>query len=452
MMRHSRVDFLFLTAFPLLALSATQAATAPEADVRRDATVTAVEEVMPSVVNIATETIVEYEDFYQRIFREFFGQSNIAPQRQRQLSVGSGVIIDEDGYVLTNLHVVRRANRTQVKLWDGREYDAVPIVATEHSDVALLKIRAKPGEKFKAIKFALPDDLLLGETVLALGNPFGLGGSVTKGILSSKSRRPPSGDEPLDVQNWLQTDAAINPGNSGGPLINLRGELIGLNVAVYREGQGIGFAIPVKMVSEALAGFFSPEVTSSLWLGAHLKRTPNAIGVEFVQPGSPADKGGLRVGDQIVQANGHAPGGLIHFNRLICDSPDHKFTLIVRRNDEHKNLSITLMPFIEMIRQKTGLGLRELTQDEAGRLRLEAGKGLMIDEIEKNSPAEKAQLERGYLLTEIDGQNVSGLFPVGNVLSSKQKGEQVHLTVVAPRRVAGNYIEIRQGTVDLTVR
>jgi S1-C subfamily serine protease len=279
-----------------------------------------------------------------------------------------------------------------------------------------------------------------------------LGGSVTKGILSSKSRRPPSGDAPLNVQDWLQTDAAINPGNSGGPLINLRGELIGLSVAVYREGQGIGFAIPVKMVSEALAGFFSPEVTDSLWLGVHLKAVPNAIAVELVQPGSPAEKGGLRVGDQIVEANGHAPGGVIHFNRLISDSPDHKFSLTVQRNNERKTLSIRLMPFDQMIRQKTGLSLRDLNKDEAAKLGMQAGKGLIIDEIEKNSPAEKGELQRGYLLTEIDGQNVSGLFPVGNVLSSKQKGEQAHLTVVAPRRVAGNYIEFRQGTVDLTIR
>jgi serine protease Do len=443
--------FLRALAVSALIIPRTQAATL-EADIRRDATVAVVEEVMPSVVNIATETIVEYEDFYQRLFRDFFGRGNFAPQRQRQLSVGSGVIIDEDGYVLTNLHVVRRANRTQVKLWDGREYDAIPIVATEHSDVALLKIRCKPGEKFKAVKFGLPDDLLLGETVLALGDPFGLGGTVTKGILSSKSRRPASDELPLDVQDWLQTDAAINPGNSGGPLINLRGELIGLNVAVLREGQGIGFAIPVKMVSEALAGFFSPEVTDLCWFGVHLKAVPKAIAVEFVQPGSPAEKGGLRVGDQIIEANGRAPGGLIHLNRLISDAPDHKFNLTVQRNGERKSLTVKLMPFDQMIRQKTGLGLRELTKEEAARFGMQTGKGLVIDEIEKNSPAEKGQLQRGYLLTDIDGQNIGGLFPVGNVLTSKQKGDKAHCTVVAPRRVAGNYVEFRQGTVDLTIR
>src|SRR6476660_7406985 len=192
---------LGLLAFSLPALAA-------EPDIRRDATVAAVERVMPCVVNIATATVVEYQDFYQSLFHEFFG-GNAGPRRQQaEYSIGSGVIIDEDGYVLTNLHVVRRATRIQVKLWDGREYEADRIVATENSDVALLKIRCKPGEKFKAVNFAADDDLLLGETVLALGNPFGLGGSVTKGILSSKSRRPATENEPLDVMDWLQTDAA----------------------------------------------------------------------------------------------------------------------------------------------------------------------------------------------------------------------------------------------------
>jgi len=123
-----------------------------------------------------------------------------------------------------------------------------------------------------------------------------------------------------------------------------------------------------------------------------------------------------------MEANGHLPGGLIHFNRLISESPNHRFTLTVQRTNVRKTLSITLMPFDEMIRQKTGLGLRELTKDENTQLGMQAGKGLIIEEIEKNSPAEKGQLQRGYLLTEIDGQNVSGFFQVGNVLSFKTEG------------------------------
>src|SRR5439155_25473868 len=176
----------------------------------------------------------------------------------------------EDGYVLTNLHVVRRASRVWVKLADGREIEAKAIVGNTRRDVALLKLITKGNEKFRAVKFAQDDDLLLGETVLALGNPFGLGGSVSRGILSSKSRRPAPEGEPLYVQDWLQTDAAINPGNSGGPLINLRGELIGINVAVG-QGQGIGFAIPVRRVSEALSEIHRPEIMHGNWLGIRAK-------------------------------------------------------------------------------------------------------------------------------------------------------------------------------------
>ena len=151
-----------------------------ETDVRRDATVDAIDQAMPSVVNIATATVVEYHDAFEDFMRQFFGY-NRAPQRQERLnSIGSGVIIDKEGYILTNVHVIRRASRIQVKLWDGREYEADRIGEAPFSDVALLKLRSKPGETLRAVKFAADDDLLLGETVIALGNPFGLGGSVTK--------------------------------------------------------------------------------------------------------------------------------------------------------------------------------------------------------------------------------------------------------------------------------
>src|SRR4051812_28572227 len=262
-------------------------AAASEPDIRRDATVEAVQRIMPCVVNIATETVVPIRDPLENLFRDFFNPYYRNRPADTQFSLGSGVIIDEEGFVLTNFHVVGRASRVWVKLANGKEYEADKMVGTSFTDVALVKIRAKDGEKFTAVKFGADDDLLLGETVLALGNPFGLGGSVTRGILSSKSRRPPTENEPLDVNDWLQTDAAINPGNSGGPLINIHGDLIGLNVAVYKEGQGIGFAIPVSQVSEALASFFSPEVRHLLWFGARLKAAPAQLTVADVQPNGP---------------------------------------------------------------------------------------------------------------------------------------------------------------------
>ncbi|MEP6662087.1 MAG: trypsin-like peptidase domain-containing protein, partial [Verrucomicrobiota bacterium] len=222
--------FFFLATFSL---------GAAESDIRRDATVDAIREVLPCVVNVGTENIVENRDLYEDFFHQFYDPYH-RRQQQATYSLGSGVIIDEDGYILTNLHVARRARRVQVKLSEeagGGEYETQAITGTTRTDVALLKIiPKKKGEKFKAIKFAKADDLLLGETTIALGNPFGLGGSVSRGILSSKQRAAPKTDAQLGIANWLQTDAAINPGNSGGPLINLRGELIGLNVAVVSQG------------------------------------------------------------------------------------------------------------------------------------------------------------------------------------------------------------------------
>ncbi|HMP84928.1 MAG TPA: trypsin-like peptidase domain-containing protein, partial [Verrucomicrobiota bacterium] len=328
-------------AFPSPAVSSA------ETDIRRDDTVRAVEEVMPCVVNIATSTMVRYQDFYDDLLRQFYGDRPIGPRTKEQLnSIGSGVIIDEDGYILTNFHVLRRASRIQVKLWDGREYDADPLVYTPLKDVALLKIRAKPGEKFKAIKFAADDDLLLGETVLALGNPYGLGGSVTRGILSSKNRRLTAGNEPLSAQDWLQTDAGINPGNSGGPLVNLRGELIGINVAVYREqqGMGVGFAIPIKQVAAAMAEFFSPEVMGSLWFGARVKPGTMPLLVTGVQPGSPAHQAGMKPGHQIVTVDGNVPRNLVDFNRLVAQAANRAATIEVSDSAGMQSLGVKMIP------------------------------------------------------------------------------------------------------------
>jgi len=440
---------------PLLVLPWPALAGTEAPDIRRDATVIAIEKVMPSVVNIATETVIEYHDWYDDLLRRFYGAPG---RRERSVSLGSGVIIDEDGYLLTNFHVVRRASRIQVKLWDGREYDADPWLATAATDIAIVKLRAKPGEKFKPIRFAPDDDLLLGETVLALGNPYGLGGSVTKGILSSKNRRPSNGNEPLDVEDWLQTDAAINPGNSGGPLVNLRGELIGVNVAVYREGDsgqrgmGVGFAIPAKQIMAALSRYSTPEITDSLWFGAQFKPSQGALLVSSVQAGSPASKAGVAVGDQVLEVNGQIPRGLIACNRLLTSGESHRPVLTLKRGSDRRELAVQLMPLEDLIRQRLGLTLVEVPAQTAERLGVQAGEALYIDEVEKNSPAERARLQRGYFVTGIDEASASKLRNIAGVLAGKAKGESVRLSVIAPRRLAGNFMELRQATVELNVR
>jgi S1-C subfamily serine protease len=297
--------------------------------------------------------------------------------------------------------------------------------------------------------------LLLGETVIALGNPYGLGGSVTRGILSSKNRRPSTGDEPLDVQDWLQTDAAINPGNSGGPLVNLRGELIGLNVAVYREdggerGLGVGFSIPVKQVSAALSYFFTPEVTDSLWFGARFKSGAGPLEVAAVQPGSPASRAGIAAGDRLLQINGRTPHNVIECDRLLV-AAGHSPALIIERNSQNRKVSPQLVSFEDVIRLRLGLTLLELGPQAAAGLGVRPGESLFIDAVEKGGPAERAQLQRGYLLAAADQQNTTTLRDLVDVLAEKKKGDSIRARVVAPRRL-GAYVQLQQGTANLEVR
>src|SRR5512137_2754640 len=330
--RRCRMPFWLLAACALTWTGSAHAQT-EQGDIRRDPTVTAVEKVLPSVVNIATETIIHIRDPFEEFFRQFWDRYHRRQPPNSQYSLGSGVVIDEEGYLLTNDHVVRRADKITVKFCTGTNvYTATVVASDPKSDVALLKLNARPGEKFNAIQFAREDDLLLGETVLALGNPFGLGGSVSRGILSSKSRVPPKEGEPLDIPNWLQTDAPINVGNSGGPLVNLRGELIGINVAVLNEvmgqrAQGIGFAIPVRRVLEALSDIFPTEFVKAYWVGARVKVGTTPLVIGNVQPQSPAGKAGLKPGDAILQVNGKSPKSFIDFADLLADGAGSQVNL-----------------------------------------------------------------------------------------------------------------------------
>lgn len=418
---------------------------------RRDATVAAVERVLPSVVNIATEEIVEYRDPVEPMFREFWGPYYRRQQPNTQYSLGSGVIIDEDGYVLTNLHVVRRANRVWVKLADGREFQAQPIVGTTRSDVALLKLITPNNEKFTAVRFGRDDDLLLGETVLAMGNPFGLGGSVARGILSSKNRRATKDEEPLDVADWLQTDAPINFGNSGGPLVNLRGELIGLNVATHREGQGIGFAIPIKQVAEALSEIFVPEVTRSLQFGARIRSGPYPLTIAAVEPAGPAEAAGLKTGDEIVTVNGKSPRHFIECIELLGDSPRREASLVVRRNQERRNVTVRLVPLAEVIRQKLGVLVRELTADLAKTSGFKSGSGLLIEQIDSDGPASRVRLQPGHLITGIDHQSTVNLLSAANAVAGKRSGDRAELTLLV-RQQRGALARLSEASVAVRVR
>lgn len=431
---------------------------AAEIDVRRDATVEAIARVMPSVVNIGTENVVEYrDDPFENLFREFFDPYHRRRERSNPFSLGSGVIIDEDGYILTNLHVVQRARRIQVKLSDeagGGEYEVEPILGTPLTDVALLKIiPKKPGEKFTAVKFASDDDLLLGETVIALGNPFGLGGSVSRGILSAKRRAAPKDGEPLAVPNWLQTDASINPGNSGGPLINLRGELIGLNVAIAAQGQGIGFAIPIKQLREAVADIFTPERSGNnpRWFGAKISLSSTPLIVQAIDKNSPADQAGLQVGDRVLQVNGKTPKSFIEFNQWLRDDSVKDFSFAIQRGAQRSTAAVRLISFQQLLRQKLGFDAQELEADLAQNLGLRTRSGLLIAGVEKNGPAEQARVARGFVVTEINGKSSPDFVNAMTTLFNLKKGDAARLTLLVPQR-RGNFFGYQQGAATLNVR
>lgn len=457
----SRVDLCKRMFIPLLACLSTNAietpvfAAVPESfDIRRDATVEAVEQVMPSVVNIATKNMVPVRDPFDEVYRQFWGRRQ--SDSDFSYSLGSGVVIDEAGYLLTNDHVVRRADKIAVKFATGTDvYEATVIASDRKSDVALLKLIARPGEKFHAIKLAHADDLLLGETVLALGNPFGLGGSVSRGILSSKSRRSPKEGEPLVIRDCLQTDAAINPGSSGGPLVNLRGELIGINVQYVPDAQSLGFAIPIKRVVEALSDF-STEFVKSFWFGAHVKVGTSPLVVTSVQPESPAGRAGLISGDALLLVNGKAPKSFIDFADLLATRGDSAQTLTIQRGFERSELTVRLAPInsvfnADLIRSKLGLNLEPLTPQMAARYGLSATNGLIVSGVLKDSPADVAQLRSGMLVTGVDGQTPSDLTTLAKLLYGKKKGEPVRLEIGALQQ-AGNFKVLRRGSVEIAAR
>jgi serine protease Do len=426
-------------------------------DPRRDRVVEAVERVMPSVVNVATEEIVQYRDPFEDLFRDFWTPYYRRRPQDTLFRLGSGVVVDEDGYILTNMHVVQRARRVWVQFADGREFEARPrIVATLRSDVALLQL-VLPEEtdgkatRFQPVSFAQDDDLLLGETVLALGNPFGLGGSVSRGILSSKSRRPPRDDEPLQIADWLQTDAAINMGSSGGPLINVRGEMIGLNVAVHREGQGIGFAVPIKVVRDALSEMFTPEVNQSLWFGARLRPNPERLAFNVVQPGSPAAEAGLEAGDVLLEVNGREPKSFMQAISCIGESPDAQVTLEVEREGARQTVQVAMSSLEVLVRQRLGLTAQELTPDLARTFRYGVRDGLLIADVEPNGPSAQIDLRPGYLLAAIDGQATPNLLSAATVLAGRRPGDNVELTVAAWRQ-SGQFTRLIQGTASVIIR
>ena len=398
----------------------------------------------PAVVNIGTERTAPQgngpEEFFGEMFRgmppgfeRFFDQFGTAPRGkrapQKQKSLGSGFIISADGYIVTNNHVVADADVIQVTL-DESNGKSTPlkaklIGADEETDLALLKVEAKNDLPF--LKFGDSDKLKVGEWLLAIGNPFGLDHTVTSGILSAKGRNIRSG--PFD--NFLQTDCSINPGNSGGPLLNMDGDVIGINTAIIASGQGIGFAIPSNMAASIIEQIKSGKKVSRGWIGVTIQDVdesmakamgmPKASGalVANTLPGEPAAKAGIEGGDVIVSVDGQPIADSSALLRAIAaKKPGNTVVLGVWRNGKEEQMTVTLGE-----RQTTGavkaddgkkadeglLGFsaRSLTAEERRNLKIADKEGVIVVDVAPDRAAAEAGIRPGDVILRADRKPVN---------------------------------------------
>ena len=412
----------------------------------------------PGVVNIRTVKTIKgggpvFRHFFgnpfggRDPFRDFFGPFENEPSQEfKQRSLGSGFIIDEDGYIVTNNHVIEDADQIKVRLVDEREFDAELVGRDPKTDLALIRIKDAPD--IKALPLGDSDVLKVGTWVVAIGSPFGLEQTVTAGIVSAKGRIIGSG--PYD--DFIQTDASINPGNSGGPLINMQGEVVGINTAIIASGQGIGFAIPVNMAKDIINQLKTKGEVTRGWLGVGIQDlTPElaeyykvkgetGVLVTHVFEGDPADRGGIKVNDIIVAVNGEPVDSSRELSRRIAGMGVGKSTKITvvrdgkektvtiqtaRREDEE--LQVSKAPESD---DKLGLSVRPLDPELARRLGFdEEERGVVVTGVTSGSKAEAAGIEQGDLVKEINRNPVSDLDEFRKELERIDKGEEIRLLI-----------------------
>jgi len=352
-------------------------------------------------------------DFFER----YFGNM---PKKHKEKSLGSGVIIDKDGYIVTNFHVINDADEIVVKTSEGKKYKAKVIGKDKKTDIALIKVDSdKP---FPFANMGSSDKIEVGESVIAIGNPFGLEQTVTKGIISAKGRVIGSG--PYD--DFLQTDASINPGNSGGPLFNMNGDVIGINTAIVASGQGIGFAIPIDMAKTVIKqlrnggkvvrgwlGVMIQEITPELAKNFKLKDEKGALITEVIK-GSPAEKGGMKRGDIVISLDGKKIKNIRELSREAANKPvGDKVKVEVLRKTKKVSLTILMGEYPSDdaalseggLSEQTSIGItvQSLTPDIKKSLGLESEvMGVLISKVEMGSPAEEANLRRGDIIVEVN--------------------------------------------------
>lgn len=380
---------------------------------RRSDVVEVVEKVAPSVVNIAAEQIVRrrtslFDDF-------FFG---FEPRARKSQSLGSGVLIDPKGVILTNDHVISGASKIVATTKSGLELECEVVGSDTDNDLAVLRVR-KVGVPLPAIKLGTSSDLMIGETVVAIGNPFGLSNTVTAGVLSALGRSVRGSENQRVYTDFLQIDAPINPGNSGGPVVNIQGELIGIATAIIGGAQGIGFAIPVDRAKRIKDDLLTFGEVRAVWVGLRGRTLlsgdgeqarPRGFRVRLIAPDSPADRAGVRPGDVVVSVDGAPIDSKEAWDTALSTrGPGKPMKIALRGSAGERTITLTGQA------PPPGVGMRILREQLGMSIRQGRG-GLVITVAERGGAAANAGLETGDILLALNNTQVKTTEDVDNVL------------------------------------
>jgi serine protease Do len=437
-------------------------AVAHDTDSRRTLIVTTVEKVGPAVVNIFTEEAPRqmknpFGDFMSdSLFEKFFQDFNHQRDSDRR-SLGSGVIIDPKGYILTNGHVVAKAVRVKVTLIDNREYEGQVVGADSKSDLAVIKI--DPDRPLPYVKMGRSDDLMIGETVVAIGNPFGLKHTVTTGIISALDRTIRASERQV-FNDFIQVDASINPGNSGGPLLNINGSLIGINTAIFKDAQGIGFAIPIDKARRIVDDLLQYGKVRRGWLGVSVQDlTPKVarhFGLDHVHGvlvtnvfrKSPAKRAGLQPGDILLRIDGHEIADKSdYFRRVASYTVDDHFRLKYLRDGHRHRARVHISPISkdaagEMAKQWLGVSVTDINWKHAKRYNIMARNGVMVTDVNPSGPSGQVGIQSGDVIRQMNESKIRNLGEfntaileagkLGSVLLLVQRGRHSYYVTLEP--------------------
>jgi serine protease Do len=428
----------------------------------QDAFVQVAQSVKPAVVNIATterprptegRRSPQVPPFFRGPFREFFGEDFFErffgepPQRERH-SLGSGVIVDSRGYILTNNHVIEQADEIEVRLSDKRKFSATVVGKDPKTDLAVIKIDATGA--LPVARLGDSDKIRTGEWAIAIGNPFGLDQTVTVGVISAVGRA----DMGITTyEDFIQTDASINPGNSGGPLLNLQGEVVGVNTAIVASGKGIGFAIPINMAREIKDRLIAQGKVVRAWLGVGIQELTEELAAQFgvkpedgvlvgnVMADTPAERGGLKPGDIIQEFNGNKISNVRQLQREVAQSPiGSPARLQVLREKQPMTLTVVLGEQPTDLRagresspaeatEQFGLTVQDLTPELRNQLRLTNVDGVIVSGVDEAGAAARAGVRPGDVITEVNREPVKSARDFTRILGQMRRGANLLLLV-----------------------